>query len=151
MHRLYETEELAVFWNSEKCWHAKRCVTGSPKTFDITRRPWIDLTKAPSPEIWQAIEACPSKALTCVYTHGIKVQLETDANRSVAYDNDKLIGECDYYETSDRWEIYHTEVLPEYGGRGIAKRLVYKIIEAAERSDKTIIPTCSYALKILQE
>lgn len=151
MHRLYETEDLAVFWNSDKCWHSKRCVSASPKTFDITRKPWIDLTKAPSPEIWQAIEACPSKALTCLYTHGIKIVLEPELNRSIAYDGEQQVGECDYRDTAEGREIYHTEVDPAYGGKGIAKRLVYKVLESADREGKAIIPTCSYALKVVNE
>jgi predicted GNAT family acetyltransferase len=126
-------------------------VTASPKTFDITRKPWIDLTKAPSEEIWQAIEACPSKALTCLYTHGIKIVLEPEHNRSIAYDGEVQVGECDYRDTAEGREIYHTEVDPAYGGKGIAKRLVYKVIESADREGKTIIPTCSYALKVVSE
>ncbi len=46
MHRMYENKDLVVFWNSEKCYHAKQCVTGSSKTFDINRKPWIDVTIA---------------------------------------------------------------------------------------------------------
>ena len=85
MHRLYEYGDIAVFWDSEKCRHAKMCVTGSPKTFDIQRKPWIDLTKAPTMEIWQAIEKCPTKALTCVYTHEVTTELDPGNCRSVAY------------------------------------------------------------------
>ncbi len=59
MHRLYETNDIVVFWNSGKCRHAKKCVTGSPQTFDITRRPWIDVTIAPTAEIWQTVSSCP--------------------------------------------------------------------------------------------
>ncbi|MBQ9606418.1 MAG: N-acetyltransferase, partial [Lachnospiraceae bacterium] len=44
----------------------------------------------------------------------------------------------------------HTEVLPTYGNKGIAKRLVYKIVEEAERQKKAVVPTCSYAAKILE-
>ena len=78
MHRLYEYGDIAVFWDSEKCRHAKMCVTGSPKTFEFGRRPWIDLTKAPTMEIWQTIDKCPTKALTCVYTHEIRIELDED-------------------------------------------------------------------------
>ena len=150
MHRLYEQEDISIFWDSDKCRHAKRCVSGSPRTFDITRRPWIDPTKAPTAEIWQAISACPSGALTCVYTYGIKILLDKEGNRSIALDGDKQIGECDFEERPDGMEIFHTEVLPEYGGKGIAKRLVYKVLEAAEQGKKNVIPSCSYAKKVLE-
>lgn len=150
MHRLYEYGDIAVFWDSEKCRHAKRCVTGSPKTFDIQRKPWIDLTQAPTMEIWQAIEKCPTGALTCVYTHETVIELDTDRCRSVAYLNSSQVGECDYKKTDEGWVIYHTEVAEEHEGKGIAKRLVYKIFEAAEREGAKVIPTCSYAAKILE-
>lgn len=39
----------------------------------------------------------------------------------------------------------------EYAGKGIARRLVYKVIEAAEKSKVPIGATCSYAVKILKE
>ena len=56
-----------------------------------------------------------------------------DGCRSVAHDGDTIIGECDYEKSKTGWNIYHTEVLSSYGGKGIAKRLVYKVLEAAER------------------
>ena len=152
MHRLYEYGDIAVFWDSEKCRHAKRCVTGSPKTFDFQRRPWIDLTQAPTMEIWQTIEKCPTGALTCVYTHEVTIEFDPDNCRSVAYtadDNRKRIGECDFRRTGDTWVICHTEVSPEYEGKGIAKRLVYRLLEAAEREGAKVDPLCSYAAKVL--
>ena len=151
MHRLYETNDIVVFWNSDKCRHAKKCVTGSPKTFDITRRPWIDVTLAPTPEIWQTVSSCPTGALTCVYTHDIIVELHEDECRSVAYDGTQQIGECDYRDTPDGRMIYHTEVSPAYGGKSIARRLVYRVIESAEHAKLAIIPTCSYARKVMEE
>ena len=150
MHRLYETEDIAVFWDSEKCRHEKKCREGSPRTFDPTRRPWIDLSVAPTAEIWKAVSACPSGALTCVYTHDIRIVLEENECRSAAYDGDKKIGECDYRMTDDGWVIFHTDVSPEYGGKGIAKRLVYKIVEAAEKVGCNVTSTCSYAIKVLE-
>ena len=149
MHRTYENGDIVVFWDSEKCFHAKKCVGGCPEVFNIQRKPWIDLSRAPSMEIWKAIDKCPSGALSCVYSHEIRVELDSENLRSVAMDKDRQIGECDYEETPEGRVIYHTEVIPEYEGRGIAKRLVYKILEASEREGKKVIPTCSYAVKLL--
>ncbi len=151
MHRLYENANLAVFWNSDKCYHAKQCVTNSPKTFNKDRRPWIDLSLAKNEEIWKAIEKCPSGALKVVYKHEVEVGLEPEKCRSVAFDNDKQIGECDYEIASDGWNIYHTEVDPEYSGKGIAKRLVYKVLEAADKGSMKVDATCSYARKVIEE
>ena len=87
--------------------------------------------------------------MVCICDIDVSVELDEDNNRSIAVLNGNIIGECDYSDEGDSREIYHTEVLPEYGGKGIAKRLVYKVVEAAERSKKNIIPTCSYAGKVL--
>ncbi len=149
MHRTYENEDITVFWDSEKCRHARKCVEGNPNVFDINRRPWIDLSKAATAGIWQVIEGCPTGALTCIYNHDIKVAFDEDNMRSAAYDNNRKIGECDYQATPDGWVIYHTEVDLEYSSKGIAKRLVYKITEEAERRKIPVIPTCSYAVKVL--
>ncbi len=151
MHRLYENDDIAVFWNSDKCFHAKRCVHGSPKTFDPKRKPWIDLRHAETKEIWQAISECPSGALSCIYRHNINVVMDPENCRSIAMDGDKIIGECEYQVTEKGWNIYHTGVRPEYGGKGIAKRLVYKVLEEAERSCAGTMASCSYARKILDE
>lgn len=151
MHRLYENDDLVVFWNSDKCFHSRKCVTGSPKTFDINRKPWIDVSLADNAEIWQTIGKCPSGALGVAYRHGIDVVMELENNRSVALDGDTVIGECDYDATENGWIIYHTEVREDYGGKGIARRLVYKVIEAAEKNKMPIDATCSYALKVIKE
>ena len=149
MHRLYENNEIVIFWNSDKCFHSTKCIQNSPKTFDVSRRPWIQLGLAENPEVWNAVEQCPSGALSILYRHGIKVVMEPKNCRSVAYDSDKLIGECDYQESESGWSIYHTEVDPAHGGKGIAKRLVYAVIEAAERKGMNVTATCSYAMKVL--
>ena len=151
MHRLYENEDITVFWDSEKCRHAKECVHGSPSAFDPMRRPWIDLGRADTAEVWKAIANCPSGALTCVYNHEIKIRFEEDGSCSAAYHGENKVGECDFRDTPDGWVIYHTEVLPEFGGRGIAKRLVFKIAEEAEKRKINVIPTCSYAVKVLKQ
>lgn len=151
MHRLYENENLVIFWDSDKCFHAKRCVHGSPETFDPKRKPWIELGKAKDSEIWKAISECPSKALTCVYRHDVDVKMDEAACRSVAFDGDREIGECEYQKTGDGWNIYHTGVRPEYEGKGIAKRLVFKILEESERQKERVSASCSYAKKVLSE
>ena len=149
MHRTYIKDELAVFWDSEKCYHSRRCVGSSAKIFDPLRRPWIDLSQADMAEIWACVTKCPSGALTCAYTHGIDVRFEEEAHRSAAYDGEKEIGVCLYRESPDGWSIVSTRVDPAYGGKGIAKRLVFSVTEAAERRKQAVIPVCSYAVKLL--
>ncbi len=102
-------------------------------------------------EIWQAISQCSSGALSCLYRHGIDVVQDAENSRSIAIDNGKEIGECDYQVTENSWNIYHTGVSLNYQGKGIAKRLVYKVIEAAERNCVDVTATCSYVRKLLAE
>ncbi len=149
MHRSYVNEDITVFWDSDKCFHAKRCVTGCPEAFDITKKPWINIDNAPTSKVWQAVSACPSGALTVVYNHGVIVRSEGDEYRSVAFDGDRLIGECCYSVEGNVWNIYHTQTDPGYTGRGIAKRLVYSVLQEAERSGNKVTATCSYARHIL--
>ena len=149
MHRLYENEDITVFWNSDKCRHAKRCVYGSPSVFNKEKRPWIDISAAPNAEIWQTIEKCPTGALTCTYNHGIKIVFDEERECALALDGDSEIGECCYEAGPDGWTIYHTGVHPEYEGKGIARRLVFKVLEEGERRKMSVTATCSYAAGIL--
>ena len=70
--------------------------------------------------------------------------------RSIAYDLNKQIGECDFEETNDTWNITHTEVDSTYQGQGIAKKLVENVIQNAQKLNKKIEATCSYAKKIIE-
>ena len=151
MHRIYENDDIVVFWNSEKCFHSKKCVTGSPLTFDPMRKPWIDVTKDKNSNIWQTIETCPSGALSCAYRHGIDVKMDEINSRSMACDGNKEMGECCFSRDNNGICIYHTGVNPAYEGKGIAKRLVYTILEYAERNKLEVSATCSYAKKVISD
>ncbi len=151
MRRLYSNNDISVFWNSDKCFHAKKCVTGCPEAFDITKKPWINIDNAPVAKVWQAVSNCPSGALTVTYNHDVTVSFDESNNRSVACVGSQQIGECDFDETADGWCIYHTEVDDEYGGKGIAKRLVYAILEQGDRKGMAVKATCSYARKVIEE
>ena len=77
------------------------------------------------------------------------VNIIFEQNKSVAYDGTRIIGECDFIENDNTWNIVHTEVSSEYQGKGIARKLVECVIENAKKSNKNIIADCSYAKKIL--
>ncbi len=151
MHRLYENTDIVIFWNSAKCIHSRKCATGCPEAFDYARKPWVDVSRADNAKVWQTVQTCPSGALKVQYRHGIDVILESDRHRSIAVDGEKLVGECEFGVTAEGWVIYHTGVRPEYEGKGIARRLVYKVIEAAEKGGVKLGATCSYAVKLLGE
>lgn len=81
----------------------------------------------------------------------LNIVFEKDNNRAVAYDDGKLIGESTISVASDFWIIDHTEVSDEYGGQGIARKLVDKVVEAAKEKGLKIIPLCPYAKKVFTE
>jgi len=72
-------------------------------------------------------------------------------NRAVAIVDNNIIGECDYEVDNNKWVITHTFVSEEYGGRGIAKKLVLTIVDEARKKNIKIIPLCSYAKKVLEK
>lgn len=80
----------------------------------------------------------------------ISVVFEPERNRSAAYDNGQLIGVCQYEQDGDAWVITHTEVIPAYGGRGIARVLVNTVLEQAQSQGVEVIPACSYARKVME-
>lgn len=80
----------------------------------------------------------------------IEIKFIKEQNKSVAYDENNQIGECDFIEKENEWNIIHTEVSNLYQGQGIARRLVENVIENAVQNGKNIVADCSYAKKILE-
>lgn len=145
----YENDSIKVFWNPKLCQHVGRCIRGNGKVFKVGRRPWIDISQAPANEIAAVIDQCPSKALQYELKDSICIVFEEENNRSVAYDNGKQIGECEFTPSSSAWIITHTGVRPEYEGNGIARKMLLKVVEAARARKVRIIPVCSYAVKVM--
>ena len=81
----------------------------------------------------------------------IEIIFDKEKNRAVAYNNTIQVGECDFLETENYWNITHTEVNNEYQGQGIARKLVECIIENVKKEDKKLVAECSYAKKILEK
>jgi len=65
-----------------------------------------------------------------------------DARRYEARIGDQLVGWVDYGRVGSRVVAIHTEVLPEFGGRGIASALVRRVISDARAAGATITPRC---------
>ena len=80
----------------------------------------------------------------------IEIKFDNNNNKSIAYDNNNPIGECEFIEQQGIWNIIHTEVNNSYQGQGIARRLVETIIENAKKQNKHITADCSYAKKIIE-
>jgi len=80
----------------------------------------------------------------------ITVVFEPERSRSAACIDGKHAGECEFIVDGSVWSITHTGVDPAYGGRGIAKLLVLKVIEEARRQQVRIRPICSYAKHMME-
>ena len=80
----------------------------------------------------------------------IVINFNQRESRSVALNEGNIIGYCQYKEEKNVWSITHTVVKQEFGGRGIAKRLVLAVIEEARKQNKKINPICSYAKKMME-
>ena len=80
----------------------------------------------------------------------IIVKMIVKEKRSIALNNKDIIGYCQYKEENNVWSITHTVVKQEFGGRGIAKRLVLAVIDEARKNNKKINPICSYAKKMME-
>jgi uncharacterized protein len=58
---------------------------------------------------------------------------------------------AEYRVEGDRMIFTHTEVPPQFRGRGIAKRLVLAGFDVSGKNNLRIVPLCSYAARVLQE
>ena len=56
----------------------------------------------------------------------------------------ELAGWVDYGRVGTRLVALHTEVLPEFGGRGIASALVRRVLDDARSAGHTITPRCPF-------
>ena len=81
----------------------------------------------------------------------IEIKFDKNNNKSIAYDVDTKIGECEFIEQNECWNIIYTEVSSLYQGQGIARRLVENIIENAKQYNKKLVAECSYAKKVIED
>ena len=80
----------------------------------------------------------------------ITIKYEKENNCAAAYDGEKQVGVCQYNAMPDKWIINHTFTDPEYGGQGIARKMVDCVAEQAELAMVKLEATCWYAKKVLE-
>ena len=80
----------------------------------------------------------------------IVVKFLKEENRAVIYDENVEIGECNFIENENTWNIVHTGVDSKYQGQGLARKLVECVIENAKLYNKKLIADCSYARKVIE-
>ncbi len=68
--RTYETDELQVTWDAQRCVHFAACIRALPAVFNPIARPWIRVEGADTEQLVAAIERCPTGALRYVRKAG---------------------------------------------------------------------------------
>ena len=58
--------------------------------------------------------------------------------------NGELAGWVEYGRVTGRIVALHTEVLPEFGGRGIASALVRRVLDDARAAGQKVTPRCPF-------
>ena len=67
-----------------------------------------------------------------------------DERRYEARIGEDLAGWVDYGRVRDRLVAIHTEVRPEFGGRGIASALVRRVLDDVRAAGGTVTPRCPF-------
>ena len=67
-----------------------------------------------------------------------------DERRYEARIHEELAGWVDYGRVRDRFVALHTEVLPAFGGRGIASALVRRVLDDVRAAGGTVTPRCPF-------
>ncbi|HUV00229.1 MAG TPA: (4Fe-4S)-binding protein [Bacteroidales bacterium] len=62
--RRYKNDEIIVYWKPSACVHASYCYLELIEVFDPGRRPWVDMSGAPTARIIEVVNMCPTEALT---------------------------------------------------------------------------------------
>jgi predicted GNAT family acetyltransferase len=74
-----------------------------------------------------------------------KVVFTDHVHREVQLFSDELqVGKMSLAMTGGRLAVFHTEVDPEYEGRGFAKLLLAELVRYAREKALKIIPLCPY-------
>lgn len=63
MEKIYENSDIRVYWYPAQCSHSGKCINQLAAVFNMSRKPWVDLTAASPLEIIELIDRCPSGAL----------------------------------------------------------------------------------------
>ena len=74
----------------------------------------------------------------------IEVLKNDERSRYEVHLDGRRVGLADYYERDDVVVIPHTETLPEFGGRGLAGKLVRFALDDIAAQGKRVDPACPF-------
>lgn len=79
----------------------------------------------------------------------IKVSTQDD-EYTIAVEG-KTVGFAAFADRGNERVFYHTEIDPEFGGRGLATILVEEALDATRADGKRIVPVCSMVANVIEK
>lgn len=80
-NREYTNGEITVYWRPKKCIHATTCFMELRSVFNPAKRPWVDMSGAPTEEIIRVVELCPTQALFFKWNNDLKNDEESNDDK----------------------------------------------------------------------
>lgn len=82
----------------------------------------------------------------------IEIKEKESKGVAIAEEEGKKAGEMTYSIASNDYIIIdHTEVNPDFKGRGVGKKLLIKIVEMAREKNIKILPLCPFVKAMFQK
>ena len=75
----YNNDDITISWKPEKCIHSANCVRTLPGVFNPNERPWVKIKNADTPHLIEAVDKCPSGALSWMRLEQPTFEEEVDA------------------------------------------------------------------------
>jgi predicted GNAT family acetyltransferase len=80
----------------------------------------------------------------------VRVKHDVAAQQYEVYVDDRRAGLAGYRDEDGQRVLTHTEVDPEFGGRGLAGRLAKRALDDAREAGLRVVPQCSYMAKYIE-
>ncbi|MDO9486137.1 MAG: GNAT family N-acetyltransferase [Actinomycetota bacterium] len=81
----------------------------------------------------------------------VEVRYNPSEQRFEIYEDAVRVGLADYSIAGDRLSLLHTEISPEFGGRGLAKQLISFALDHIRDRHLQVLPICPYTLRVITE
>src|SRR3954463_14322595 len=81
----------------------------------------------------------------------VSMRKNESASRYEIFLGERRVGLADYYRRGDVVVIPHTETLPEYGGRGLASRLVRYCLDDIRAQGLRVAQACPFVAAYIRK
>lgn len=79
------------------------------------------------------------------------IEHDEAASRYVIHSEGERAGFAAYERDGDQWVFTHTEVDPQFSGRGLAGELVGHALDEVVAAGGTIVPVCEYVASYIRK